>query len=151
MPNRLNDHFPALCRLYAGGDAVVSWYNSLHDPGARLAMVARTFDGNILLWLMAIAGSAIVLDVIINDWTPRFIKVGKWHMPIHWKKAYRYRHVLFVALAFCYAAQPFVAEQGGYTVSLLIFFYWNSFQNIAIAFLDARQRARSAGWQRAYS
>lgn len=151
MPNRLHDHFPALCRLYAGGDAVVSWYNSIHDPGARLAQVARTFDGNVLIWLMAIAGMAIVLDVLVNDWTPDFIRIGQRRIPVRWKKALRYRHLLFVVLAFCYAAQPYVAERGGYTVSLVIFFYWNSFQNIAIAFLDAKQRSRSAAWQRAYS
>lgn len=151
MQNRLHDHFPALCRLYAGGDAVVSWYNSIHDPGARLAMVARTFDGNVLLWIMAVTGAAIVLDVLINDWTPDLIHIGKRSFPVRWKKAFKYRHLLFVLLAFCYAAQPYVAERGGYTVSLLIFFYWNSFQNIAIAFLDAKQRARSTVWQRACS
>lgn len=151
MPHRLHDHFPALCRLYAGGDAMVSWYNSVNDPFARLAMVARTFDGNILLWLMAITGAAIVLDVLLNDWTPDIIRIGKYEIPVRWKKAFHYRHLLFVALAFCYAAQPYVAERGGYTVSLIIFFYWNSFQNIAIAFLDARQRSRSTAWQRACS
>lgn len=130
---------------------MVSWYNSIHDPGARLAMVARTFDGNVLLWLMALVGAAIVLDVLVNDWTPNFITIGRRQFPVRWKKAFKHRHLLFVALAFCYAAQPYVAERGGYTVSLIIFFYWNSFQNIAIAFLDAKQRARSTAWQRACS
>jgi hypothetical protein len=62
---------------------------------------------------------------------------------------FKNRHWLFVALAFCYAAQPYVAEMGGYGVSLLVYFYWHSAQNITIAFFDARQRARSQGWQRA--
>lgn len=148
---RLHDNFPALCRLYTGGNAVVSWYNAVHDPATRLASVSRTADGNVLLWIMAIAGAAIVLDVLINDWTPEFIRVGHRRFRLVWQKAFEHRHFLFVTLAFCYAAQPYVAARGGYTVSLLIFFYWNCFQNIAIAFLDAKQRSRSPGWQRACS
>lgn len=148
---RLNDHFPALCRLYAGGDAIVSWYNSLQDPSSHLYQVAMTRDGSILLWVMGIAGAAVVLDVLLNDWTPERITWGRLSYRLAWRRAFRYRHLIFVLLAFCYAAQPYVAEKGGYGVSLLVFFYWNSFQNIAIAFFDARQRSRSPGWQRACS
>ena len=148
---RLNDHFPALCRLYAGGDAIVSWYNSINDPHSALFRVGMTKDGSVLLWIMAIVGGAIILDVLLNDWTPKAMRLGPLVYPLRWRRAFRQRHLLFVALAFCYAAQPYVAEKGGYGVSLLIFFYWNSFQNIAIAFFDARQRSRSQGWQRACS
>lgn len=148
---RLHDHFPALCRLYAGGDAIVSWYNSFSDPHARLFQIARTQDGGVLLWFMALAGVAIILDVLINDWSPAFIRIGHKQFRLAWQRAFQHRHLLFVALAFCYAAQPFVAEMNGYGVSLLIFFYWNCFQNLAIAFFDARQRSRSLGWQRACS
>lgn len=145
---RLNDHFPALCRLYAGGDAMVSWYNSVSDPAARLASIARTQDGGVLLHLMAVFGLAVVLDVIINDWTPDFIRVGHRKFHLAWQNAFEHRHLLFVGIAFCYAAQPFVAEMQGYGVSLLVFFYWNSFQNLAIAFFDAKLRSRSPQWQR---
>lgn len=148
---RLNDHFPALCRLYAGGDAIVSWYNSISDPGAKLFSIARTQDGGILLWIMALAGMAIVLDVFVNDWTPDFIRIGHRHFHLVWKKTFEHRHFLFVTIAFCYAAQPYVAEMGGYAVSLLLFFYWNCFQNLTIAFFDAKLRSRSSQWQRACS
>jgi hypothetical protein len=148
---RLHDHFPALCRLYAGGDAIVSWYNSVNDPHSHLFRIALTEDGAALLWVMALAGAAIILDVLVNDWTPASVRIGGRVFNISWRRAFKYRHLLFVVLAFCYAAQPYVAERAGYGVSLLIFFYWNSFQNIAIAFFDARQRSRSEGWQRAYS
>lgn len=148
---RLNDHFPALCRLYAGGDAIVSWYNSINDPHSHLFRIGLTRDGSVLLWIMAIVGAAVVLDVLLNDWTPKVLRIGRLCYPLRWRRAFHQRHLLFVALAFCYAAQPYVAEKGGYGVSLLIFFYWNSFQNIAIAFFDARQRSRSQGWQRACS
>lgn len=148
---RLHDHFPALCRLYAGGDAVVSWYNSFADPHSHLFKIAKTYDGGVLMWIMALAGAAIVFDVFINDWTPPLIRIGKCVYRLSWDRAWRYRHLLFVALAFCYAAQPYVAEMSGYGVSLLVFFYWNAFQNITIAFFDARQRSRGMGWQRAIS
>ena len=148
---RLHDHFPALCRLYAGGDAIVSWYNSYSDPQAKLFRIAQTADGGVLLWIMALAGIAIVADVLVNDWTPSCIRIGRWSMPVRWKRAFEYRHLLFVTLAFCYAAQPYVAEMNGYGVSLLVFFYWQAFQNLCIAFFDAKQRSRSIGWQRAYS
>lgn len=151
LRQRLNDHFPALCRLYAGGDAMVSWYNSISDPGARLFSIARTQDGGVLLWIMALAGLVIVLDVVINDWTPDFIRIGRRQFNISWQRGFEYRHLLFVTIAFCYAAQPYVAEMGGYRVSLLLFFYWNCFQNLAIAFFDAKLRSRSTGWQRACS
>lgn len=151
MPQRLHDHFPSLCRLYAGGDAIVSWYNSFSDPQARLFRIAQTLDGGVLLWIMAIAGGVIVIDVIANDWTPDHIQFGSKSVRVAWRRAFEYRHFLFATLAFCYAAQPYVAAQAGYGVSLLIFFYWNSFQNIAIAFLDAKQRSRSVRWQRACS
>lgn len=151
LRQRLNDHFPALCRLYAGGDAMVSWYNANSDPSAKLASIAHTQDGGVLLNLMAIFGLLVVLDVIINDWSPDFIRIGHKHFHLYWKRAFEYRHVLFAGIAFCYAAQPFVAEMKGYGVSLLVFFYWNSFQNLAIAFLDAKQRSRSPQWQRATS
>lgn len=148
---RLPDYFPALCRLYAGGDALVSWYNSFTSPTSSLYYVAMTEDGAILLWIMALVGGAIVLDVLINDFTPPTVRIGKRMFRITWRRAFKYRHLLFVVLAFCYAAQPYVAEQGGYGVSLLAYFYWNSFQNITIAFFDAKQRSRSLGWQRACS
>lgn len=148
---RLHDHAMALLRFYAGGDAIVSWYNSFSDPGARLFRIAQTSDGGVLIWTMGIVGIAVVIDVLINDWTPQCIRLGKWRMNIRWRKAFEHRHLLFVALAFCYAAQPYVAKQGGYGVSLLLYFYWQAGQCITLAFFDAKQRSRSIGWQRAIS
>jgi hypothetical protein len=151
MRHRLNDHFPALCRLYAGGDAMLSWYNAMTIPDAKLAGIAATENGNVLLWIMALAGLAVVLDVFLNDWTPDWVRIGHQRFRVGWQKAFEHRHFLFVIIAFCYAAQPYVAEMGGFRVSLLVFFYWNCFQNLTIAFFDAKQRSRSAQWQRVYS
>lgn len=148
---RLHDHFPALCRLYAGGDAIVSWYNAFSDSRSRLSQIAQTQDGGALIWIMGFVGVLIVLDVLMNDWTPARIRIGDSFINVNWKRAFKYRHFLFVALAFCYVAQPFVAERAGYGVSLLVYFYWQSFQSITLAFFDAKQRSRSQGWQRVLS
>lgn len=140
-----------LLRLYAGGDAVVSWYISFSDPGARMFKVAQTADGGLFIWLMALVGFALILDVLVNDWSPDFIKVGQKNFRLKWQKAFKNRHLLFIALALCYAVQPFLAKLGGFGVSSVMFFYWNSIQTITLAFFDAKQRLRSPAWQRAYS
>lgn len=151
MIQRLQDNFPALCRLAMGGGAIVSWYYGMSDPAAGLYAVGRYHEGATLLWLMALIGGVVVLDVLINDWSPSYLRIGKWRIELSWHRTFRYRHYLFAALAFCYAAQPFVADRTGHSVSLLLFFYWHSFLNIAVAFLDAKLRSRGPGWQRACS
>lgn len=140
-----------LLRLYAGGDAVVSWYTSFSDPGARMFKVAQTSDGGIFIWVMAIIGFALILDVLINDWSPDFIRLGHKNFRLAWQKAFRYRHVMFIVLAVCYGVQPFVADMAGFSVSSVMFFYWNAFQIITLAFFDVKQRLRSPAWHRAFS
>jgi len=151
MIQRLQDQFPALTRLAMGGGALVSWYYGTNDPLTGLYEVNRYADGTALLWAMALIGLVLVLDVLLNDWTPDHICFGRRKLVITWRRTFRYRHYLFASLAFCYAAQPFVAERGGHSVSLLLFFYWHAFLNIAVAFLDAKLRSRGPGWQRACS
>lgn len=134
-----------------GGNALVSWYNAMNDPHSSLFTIGRHEYGATLLWLMGLFGAVILLDVIVNDWSPRTARIGAFKFNIRWQRAFRNRHWFFVGLAVCYAAQPYVAERGGYVVSLLPYFYWYAFTNIAVAFLDANQRSRSPGWQKAYS
>lgn len=148
---RLNDHFPAFGRMILGGNAVVSWYNAMHDPFSSLFTIGQRDHGFTLLWMMGIFGALIVIDVLLNDWSPRCIRVRHKRIYIRWTRAFKQRHWLFVGLAVCYAAQPFVASTEGYTVSLLPYFYWYAACNIACAFLDANQRSRSAGWQNSYN
>lgn len=152
LRQRLNDYFPSLCRLYVGGDALLAWYNSVNEPGSRLFRLAGlNSDSAVLLWIMGFAGLAVIADVVVNDWTPDFIRIGHRKFHLAWQKAFVYRHLLFVTIAFCYAAQPFIAEMTGYGLSLVLFFYWNCFQNLAVGFLDAKLRSRSLQWQRACS
>ena len=151
MIQRLQDQFPALCRLALGGNAIVSWYYGIGDPHSGLYTVGLYVDGAALLWAMGVIGAVLVLDVLLNDWTPNEISFAGRRFALAWRRTFRYRHYLFASLAFCYAAQPFVAERGGHSVSLLLFFYWHAAVNIAVAFLDAKLRTRGPGWQRACS
>jgi hypothetical protein len=146
---RMSDHFPALCRLALAGNAMVAWYNSISDPQSSLFFLGHTSDGATLFTIAGLVGTLLVLDVLVNDWTPEYFEVAGRRFRLAWRRAFQYRHYLFASLAFCYAAQPYVAERSGYSVSLLIFFYWNTFLNIAVAFLDAKLRSRGIGWQRA--
>lgn len=149
--SRLNDHYGAFCRFVLGGAAVVSWYNAFNDSSNNLARIAETEDGGLLIWMMGLFGVIIVIDVLLNDWTPDRLQVGNRSLRIAWHKAFEKRHLLFLVLAFCYAAQPFVAEMGGRAVSLIVYFYFWAGVNITIAFYDARERSRSPGWRRTYS
>lgn len=148
---RLNDHTPAAFRMTLGGNAVVSWYNAMSDPMSALFRIGRQEYGATLLWFMGFFGAMIVLDVLMNDWSPKRFNLGKRAFVIQWKKAFLYRHWLFVGLAVCYLGQPYVAEMSGNRVSLVPYFYWIALTNIAMAFLDAAERSRSRGWQKAYS
>lgn len=100
---------------------------------------------------MGFFGAVIILDVLLNDWSPDRFKLGPFDFKIRWKRSFEHRHWLFVGLAICYAGQPYVAAVGGSGVSLALYFYWYTFTNIAVAFLDAAQRSRSRGWEKAYS
>ena len=149
--SRLNDHYGAFSRFVLGGAAVVSWYNAFSDNSNNLARIAKTADGGMLIWLMGLCGILVVLDVLMNDWSPDFFCVRGRSIRIAWKKAFEKRHYLFLGLAFCYGAQPFVADMSGRPVSLVVYFYFWAGVNVTIAFYDARERSRSLGWRKTYS
>lgn len=134
-----------------GGNALVSWYNAMNDPNSSLWRIGRSEYGGTLLWFMGFFGAVIVLDVLLNDWTPSKFKLGVFDFNIRWRRSFEHRHWLFVGLAICYAGQPYVAAVDGKGVSLELYFYWYTFTNLAVAFLDAAKRSRSRGWEKAYS
>lgn len=148
---RLNDHYPSVTRMILGGNALVSWYNAMTDPMSALWAIGRQQYGSTLMWLMGLFGAMIVIDVILNDWTPKALCIGKKSFIIRWRRAFKYRHWIFVGLAVCYAGQPYVAEMSGNRASLIPYFYWIALTNIAVAFMDAAERSRSQRWQKAYS
>lgn len=151
MRQRLQDHALTVLRAYVGANAVWSWYYGTNDPHAGLFAIGRYADGATLIGFMGIIGALIILDVFINDWTPEQATVAGRRFRIAWRKAFEYRHLMFIFLAFCYGAQPFVAKMAGRTVSLVGFFYLHAAFSIAVAFLDAKLRSRGPGWQRACS
>jgi hypothetical protein len=139
----------ALLRFYAGGDAILAWYQSFSDPGARMFRIAQYQDNAVMIWLLGIIGVALVLDVIINDLTPETITVGKWGFTLRWQKAFEHRHLLFVMIAVSYAAHPFLSNAAGRVVEGAAFLYWNALQAIILAFFDVKLRTRGIKWQRA--
>lgn len=133
-----------------GVNALVSWYNAMNDPNSGLWKIGRHEYGGTLLWFMGFLGAVIVLDVILNDWTPDRLKLGAINFKLRWPKIWQQRHWLFVGTAICYAGQPYVAVMGGYSVSLQVYFYTCALTNLAVAFMDAADRSRSQGWEKAY-
>ena len=146
---RLPDYSMALLRFYTGGDAILAWYQSFSDPGARMFRIAQNQDNAIMIWLLGIIGVALVLDVIINDITPETITIGKWTFTLRWQKAFEQRHLLFVMIAVSYLAHPFLSDAAGKPVEGIYFLYWNALQAIVLAFFDVKLRTRGIKWQRA--
>lgn len=151
MRQRLQDQGLAVLRAYVGANALWSWYYGMNDPHAGLFAIGRYADGATLIGLLGIFGSLIVADVLINDWTPDSATVFGRQFRITWRKSFEYRHVIFILLAFCYGAQPFVAKMAGRSVSLVGFFYLHATFSLVVALLDAKLRSRGPGWQRACS
>lgn len=146
---RLPDYAMALLRFYAGGNAILAWYQSFSDPGATMFRIAQYQDNAVMIWVMGLIGVALVLDVIINDITPSRIRIGARSITLQWSKALEHRHLLFVIIAVSYAAHPYVSNAAGRSVEGAAFFYWNAFQTILLAFFDVKLRARGFQWQRA--
>ena len=149
MRQRLQDHALTVLRAYVGANAVWSWYYGTNDPHAGLFAIGRYADGAALIGFMGVIGALIILDVFINDWTPAQATLAGKRFRIAWRKAFEYRHLMFIFLAFCYGAQPFVAKMAGRTVSLVGFFYLHATFSLVVALLDAKLRSRGPGWQRA--
>jgi len=148
---RLNDHYPATFRAALAGNALFSWYNAMNEPNSSLWRIGQHEYGSTLIWFMGFFGALALVDVFLNDWTPKGFHIGPVSFRIRWRRIFYYRHWLFIGLAVCYVGQPFVAQQGGYGVSLVGYFYWVALTNIAVAYLDAAERSRSPEWEKAYS
>ena len=151
MMRRLQDHFSPFVRMYMGGHAVVTWYSATANPESTLAFVASTDDGSIIVWVLGMLGTIMLLDLLINDWSPKSIGFGTHRIYLNWQRTWRYRHWLFVGIAACYAAQPLIADAAGQNIAVMIVCYWNSFINMAAAFIDAGERSRQLWWQKTYS
>lgn len=146
---RLPDYSMALLRFYTGGDAILAWYQSFSDPGARMFRIAQNQDNAIMIWLLGIIGFLMIIDVIINDLTPEQLNVFGKHINLRWDKALEHRHWLFVMIAVSYAAHPYLSNAAGRSVEGVLFFYWSAIQAIVLAFFDVKLRTRGIKWQRA--
>ena len=129
------DRAGSVFRIYIGGNAIVSWYMAFFEPRSIMHLVASTVEGAALMWLLLAVGTAALLDAAINDFLPtRF----------HWRVALRQRHFILGLMAFCYAAQLYVAYLYLRSSGLLIQFLWNVASIMTVAFFDAHQRSKDA-------
>lgn len=125
----------AACRIYMGGNAIVTWYMAMTDPRSLMHIVASTDEGGALVWLLMLIGACAVVDAIVNDLAPaRF----------HWHVARRQRHFLLAVMAFCYIAQLYVAFYSFRSTGLLLYYLWNAGAIMLMACLDAHQRSRDS-------
>lgn len=148
---RLNDYYPSVFRATLGGNAFFSWYNALNEPNSGMWRISQHEYGSTLIWFMGFFGALILTDVLLNDWTPKRFHIGSVELRIRWRRIFYHRHWLFVGIAVCYMGQPYVAQQGGYGVSLVGNFYWVALTYIGLAYMDAAERSRSPEWEKAYS
>lgn len=122
-------------RIYMGGNAIVSWYIAMTDPRALLHLVASTWDGATLIWMLMLLGGCAVIDAIVNDLLPeRF----------HWRVALRQRHFILVGMAFCFLTQIYISFAQGRSTGLVFYYLWNASMIMLAAFLDAHQRLKDA-------
>lgn len=142
MNRRLSDYALTVLRMYMGGNAVVAWYSAMSEPSSMIAKTTRTFDGTLLIWVLGIVGAAMVIDVIINDIMPR---------KYQWKKALKYRHYLFAALAASYVAQLFAADMASHSSGLGVSWAWHAGMTMIASFVDAKKRSRDAGCAMLYN
>lgn len=125
----------SIFRVYMGGNAVVSAYMAMAEPRSLMHWVASTFEGAVLILILALVGVAAVLDALINDFMPK---------RFNWRVAVRQRHFILAAMAFCYVAQLYVAFLYLRSSGLLAHYLWNVFAIMAVAFFDAHQRSKDA-------
>lgn len=123
------------CRIYMGGNAIVTWYIAMTDPRSLMHVVASTGEGGALVWLLMLLGACAVVDAVINDVAPK---------RYHWRVALRQRHFILTAMAFCYMAQLYVAFYSFRSTGLLLYYLWNAGVIMLAAFLDAHQRSRDS-------
>lgn len=135
-----------------GGHAVVTWFSATTNPGSTLYEVTNyTDDGGVIIWALGLLGVVMLLDLFINDWTPTTVRLGTRQLNLNWQRTWRHRHWLFVGIAACYAAQPLLADESGQNIAVMLVCYWNSFINMAAAFIDAGERSRQLWWQKTLS
>ncbi len=129
------DRAGSIFRAYMGGSAVVSGYMAMYEPRSLMHLVASSMEGAVLIALLALVGVATLIDALVNDFLPaRF----------HWRVAVRQRHLLLMAMAFCYVAQLYVAFLYLRSSGLLLHYLWNVVAIVAVAFFDAHQRSKDA-------
>jgi len=147
---RIQDQFSPFVRLFMGGHAVLTCFSAQVNPESTMAGVASTSDGRLIIWTLGALGFTLLLDLFVNDWSPKSVGYGPHRIYLNWRRTWRHRHWIFVGIAACYAAVPQVADATGQNIAVMILCYWNSFINMAAAFIDAGERSRQLWWQNTF-
>lgn len=148
MMRRIQDQFSPFVRCYMGAQAIVTWYNATNNPESTLASVASNENGSVLIWALGLFGTIMLLDLLLNDWTPQSIRIFGRRFALSWRRTWKHRHFLFVGIAACYAGQPYIADAYGQSIAVMMVCYLQAIANMAAAFLDAGERSRRLWWQR---
>jgi hypothetical protein len=129
------DRVAAVFRIYLGGNALITWLMATYEQLSVLHLLSSTAEGAVLAWLLMVVGVAALVDAVVNDLMPdRF----------HWRVAKKQRHFILVAMAFCYAAQLYVAFVSMRSPGLLLYYLLNVGTIMAAAFFDANKRSKDA-------
>lgn len=134
-PVKAGERCGSVFRVYMGGSAIISWYMAMFEPRSLAYLAAASTEGEMLYWLLLATGVAALADAIINDFLPERFR---------WRSAVRQRHMILVAMAFCYMAMLYVALLYLRSSGLLFQFLWNVATIMVVAFLDAHQRKKDA-------
>jgi peptidoglycan/LPS O-acetylase OafA/YrhL len=125
----------AVFRLYVCGLAVMTWFVAFFEERSLLALLKRTDEGAVILWMMLACGLVGIADVLIND-TRLF--------PFRIESARTHRHFGFSGLAFCYVCQVFIAVLTIKSPWMAACSMWNAFLVVAFSLIDAHQRSKDS-------
>lgn len=129
LPNSVTTS--VLYRLSLFSLAIVIWAMTMLEPRSLMAQFGTTTGAGMLSSVAGALGVIGVIDVIINDILPERFQ---------WQAAKHHRHMILVALAFCYVAQLYIAFTAFKSLELNVFYCWNATSLLSLALVDAHQR-----------
>lgn len=125
----------SVLRLFLCGLALISGSIGLTDSRSLAYLAAGSDDGRTLtIGLMALAAVGVV-DVLLNDIV---------HPALRCATTMNLRHFGYLAMAFCYVAQLFVAHAVVRSPGLSAYYLWNAGAIMFVAFWDASLRSKDA-------
>jgi hypothetical protein len=148
MMRRAQDRWSPYIRFVLGGQAVITWYSTFSNPNATFHALSKSEDGGIFFWAIGICGALLMVDLFVNDWFALLPNRRQESLTLGWRRIWKSRHWLFIAIAGCFAALPLIVDAFGQSDAVKLVCYWYSVIYMAAAFIDAGERSRRLWWQR---